>query len=381
MTATTRPSESTAVAVVLNLAFELGSTKWTLGFTTAPAQRPRLRTIAARDLAALTREIAMAKVRLGLPAEAPVRSCYEAGRDGFWLHRWLAGQGVANLVVDSSSIEVNRRRRRAKTDRLDVGRLLALLLRWAGGERRVWSVVQVPTPEAEAARQLPRELATVREDRKRLRNRIAGLLATQGIACAVTRQFPAQLATLRTGDGRPLSPALQERLRREWAHHEGIEARRSALQAARAEAVHAGTDRVAQVARRLCELRGVAEASAMVYSTELFGTRTFQNGRQIGALSGLVPVPYRSDQSVADQGISKAGRGDLRRISVQLAWGWLRWQRPSALAQWFERRFGAAGGRSRRIGIVAVARKLLIALWRYVEQGVLPAGAVLKPAK
>jgi transposase len=378
MTATTRPSESTAGAVVLNLAFELGSTKWTLGFTTAAAQRPRLRTIAARDLVGLTREIQAAKVRFGLTADAPVRSCYEAGRDGFWLHRWLVAQGIANVVVDSSSIEVNRRRRRAKTDRLDVGKLLALLLRWAGGECRVWSVVRVPTPEAEAARQVTRELATVREDRTRLRNRISGLLATQGIVCGLTRRFPTQLPTLQTGDGRPLARALQERLAREWTQLAAIEARQRALQAARTTALRAGTDRVAQVARRLCEVRGVAEASALLYSTELFGTRTFQNGRQIGALAGLVPVPYRSDQSVADQGISKAGRAELRRVSVQLAWGWLRWQPRSALTQWFRRRFSAAGKRSRRIGIVAVARKLLIALWRYVEHGVLLEGATLK---
>lgn len=381
MTVTTRRSESTAVTGVLNLAFELGSTKWTLGFTTAPAQRPRLRTVAARDLSALTREIQAAKVRLGLPADAAVRSCYEAGRDGFWLHRWLEGQGVANVVVDSSSIEVNRRRRRAKTDRLDVAKLLALLLRWAGGERRVWSVVRVPTPEAEAGRHVTRELATVRADRTRLRNRIAGLLATQGIACAVTSRFPTQLATLRSGDGRPLSTALQERLLREWTHLEVIETRRRTLQAARAAVLREGTDRIAQVARRLCELRGVADASAMLYSTELFGTRTFQNGRQIGAVSGLVPVPYRSDQMVADQGISQAGRSELRRVSVQVAWCWLRWQPQSALAQWFQRRFAAAGGRSRRVGIVAVARKLLIALWRYVEHGVVPDGAQLKPAR
>lgn len=376
MTETTRPTECNAAT--MDLAFELGSSKWTLAFGVGAVQRPRIRTVVAGDLEGLQREIARACDRFGVPRSTPVQSCYEAGRDGFWLHRWLRAAGIANVVVDSSSIEVNRRQRRAKTDRLDAGRLLVLLRRWAGGERHVWSVVHVPTAEAEAARQVTREVATVRADRVRVRNRIQGLLATQGIRCALTRRFPARLATLRTGDGQPLAGAWQARLAREWAQLETIETRLTALRTARDATIQAGTDRVAQVARQLCGLRGVAEASATLYSAELFATRTFQNGRQLGALTGLVPVPYRSDQRVADQGISKAGRSELRRVSIQLAWGWLRWQPDSALAAWFQRRFGAAGGRSRRIGIVAVARKLVIALWRFVDQGLIPEGARLK---
>jgi transposase len=196
----------------------------------------------------------------------------------------------------------------------------------------------------------------------------------------LTRRFPSQLASVETGDGRPLAAAFQARLRREWAQLEAIEARRAALRAERAAWMRDGRDRVAQVARTLCTVRSVAESSAALFSAELFGTRTFQNGRQLGALTGLVPVPYRSDQRVADQGISKSGRGELRRISIQLAWCWLRWQPDSALAQWFRQRFATAGGRSRRIGIVAVARKLVIALWRDVDQGVIPEGARLKLA-
>ena len=378
MTATTRSTECSAPGAPLMLAFELGSTKWVLGFTTAPAQRPRIRTMAAGDLPALEKEILLAKARFGLPLDAPVRSCYEAGRDGFWLHRWLIARDVENVVVDSSSIEVNRRARRAKTDRLDVGRLLALLVRWLGGERKVWSVVHAPSPEAEAQRQLTREIATVREDRKCVRNRIQALLATQGIRLELAATFVAHLATAQTGDGRALPEAFRRRLEREWTHLEAIDARMAALTAARDAEIETGTDRVAAIARQLCTMRGVAETSAAVFSAELFGTRTFQNGRQIGAVMGLVPVPYRSDQRVQDQGISKAGRAELRRISLQLAWGWVRWQPTSALTQWFLTRFGPAGGRSKRIGIVALARKLVIALWRYVEHGVVPEGATLK---
>ena len=378
MTATTRSTECSAPGASLMLAFELGSTKWVLGFTTAPAQRPRVRTIAAGDLPGLTKEILLAKARFGVPLDAPVRSCYEAGRDGFWLHRWLIAQAVENVVVDSSSIEVNRRARRAKTDRLDVGKLLALLLRWLGGERKVWSVVHVPSPEAEAQRQVTREIATVREDRKRVRNRIQSLLATQGIRLELHTGFVEHLATLQTGDGRALPAAFRLRLEHEWAHLEAIEARMTAVTAARDEQIATGTDRVATVARQLCTMRGVAETSAAVFSAELFGTRTFRNGRQLGAVLGLVPVPYRSDQRVQDQGISKAGRTELRRISLQLAWCWVRWQPTSALTQWFLTHFGPAGGRSKRIGIVALARKLAIALWRYVEHGIVPNGATLK---
>ena len=230
MTATTRSAECNATDMPLMLAFDLGSTKWTLGFTAAPAQRPRIRTMPAGDLDTLVKEIQLAKVRLGLALDAPVRSCYEAGRDGFWLHRWLLAHEVENVVVEASSIEVNRRARRAKTDRLDTSKLLALLLRWHGGERHVWSVVHVPSPDAEAHRQLAREIATVREDRKRVRNRIQGLLATQGIRLVLDATFLAHVATVQTGDGRALPTAFRLRLEREWAHLAAIDARMTALE-------------------------------------------------------------------------------------------------------------------------------------------------------
>ena len=193
MTETTRSTKCNAPGATLYLAFELGSTKWTLAFTTSPAQRPRVRRIDAGDLAGLQKEVLAAKARFGLALEAPVRSCYEAGRDAFWLHRWLVAQGLDNGVVDSASIEVNRRARHAKTDRLDAGKLVHLLMRWADGERKVWSVVHVPTPEEEAARQLTREIDTVREDRKRVRNRLQALLATQGIRLELSPRFPQRL--------------------------------------------------------------------------------------------------------------------------------------------------------------------------------------------
>jgi transposase len=377
MTATTRRVECNASAT-LWVALELGSTKWVLGYTSGPAQPARVRTIPAGDLAAFEREITSAKVRLGLAAETPVRSCYEAGRDGFWVHRWLLGHGIDNLVVDSASIEVTRRARRAKTDRLDVRKLLHQLLRWAAGDRTAWSVVRVPTPEAEDERQLTREIESVWADRVRVRNRIQGLLATQGVHLDLDPQFEARLARTVTRDGRPFPAGLRARLRHEWTYLVTIEARAADLATQRAAHIAEGKTRVAQVAQQLLHLRSIGATSAALFSAELFGTRTFQNGRQVGALTGLVPVPYRSDQRVADHGISKMSRGALRRVSIQIGWGWVRWQPTSALTQWFERRFGAGGKRARRIGIVALARKLVIALWRYVEHGVIPEGAILR---
>lgn len=376
MTETTR-MESTAAGSTLYLALELGSTKWTLAFTISAAQAPRLRSIAAGDLAALEREIARARERFALPETTPVTSCYEAGRDGFWLHRWLVTRAMRNVVVDSSSIEVNRRARRAKSDRLDAMKLLHLLMRWAQGERKVWSVVRVPTPEAEAARQVTREIETVRRDRARVRNRIQALLATQGIRCTLTRRFPARLAELHTGDGRPVPVIWRERLTREWAQLQTIETRLRDLRQTRTATLEQTAPRVAAVAAQLAQLRGIGETGATICSAELFGTRTFTNRRQVGGLLGLVTLPYRSDQHVQDLGISKASRTELRRVAIQLAWCWLRYQPQSALSQWFQTRFGA-GGRSRRVGIVAVARKLMIALWRFADAGTIPEGAQLK---
>ena len=376
MSHTTRSTESTAAPTLL-MALELGSTSWTLGFTTREARAPRVRRIRAGELPALEKEMLLAKARFALPLDAPVASCYEAGRDGFWIHRWLAARHVRSVVVDSSSIEVNRRARRAKTDRLDVVKLLGLLKRSEAGEH-VWSIVHVPSPEAEADRQLTREIATVREDRKRVRFRIQSLLATQGIRLHVGRGFLGHLANAVTGDGRPLAAAFRERLTREWEHWHAVHARLQRLKTMRDTAIAQSSERVTMIARQMCRLRGVAETGAAVLSAELFATRTFTNGRQIGALLGLVPVPYRSDQRVSDQGISKAGRTEVRRVAVQLAWCWLRWQPHSALAEWYRHRFVAAGGRSKRVGIVAVARKLVIALWRYVTHDIVPEGALMK---
>jgi len=344
------------------------------------AQPPRERTIPAGDVARLQQEIARAKQRFGLLADAHIMSCYEAGRDGFWLHRYLVAQGITNHVIDSASIEVNRRQRRAKTDRLDVRKLLTMLLRHSAGEKKVWSVVRVPSVDEEDRRQLHRELTTAKQDRTRVINRIKGLLAGHGVQLTLQGDVDAQLDQVQQWDGASLPSALRTRLKRAWqqvgfltAHIQTLEAERRVLLRRREEPV------IAQV-RQLFTLRGIGINSAWLYVMEFFAWRDFQTPKQVGALAGLTPTPYQSGQARRELGIAKAGNRHIRAMAIEIAWAWRRFQPDSALSQWYERRFGAGSARLRKLGIVALARKLLIALWRFVKTGVLPEGAVLKPA-
>ena len=377
MTPETRCTESSGSSDSMFLALELGSRKWKLAFAVGLGHRPRIVQIPARDLGRLWGETAQARQRFGVTVDAPVRSCYEAGREGFWRHRALTAHGVINVVVDPSSIAVDRRARRVKTDRVDATALVIQLIHATAGDRRGWRELRVPPVQAEADRHLQREWETVREDRKRIRNRLNGLLATQGVALPPTRRFVTQLHAVRMWDGRALPPELLTRLEREWTQLQHTEARLVALRRARRARVQLREDVVAQQTRTLAGLRGIGEHGALTLTTELFAWRGFTNGRQVGATVGLTPTPYRSDQMVVEQGISQSGNRRVRELSVELAWSWLRWQPQSALSHWFQRRFGQHG-RARRIGIVAVARKLMIALWRYAVHGTLPEGAVVK---
>lgn len=376
---TTRVVESLAPAApaMLHLAFELAEVHWKLAFTTGLGQRPRHRTIKARQLAALWEEIAKAKQRFGLPSDAPVVSCYEAGRDGFWLHRALLAQGITNRVVDAASIEVNRRARRAKADRLDAEKLVLMLVRAEQGDRRVWHVVHVPGEADEDARQLQRELRACVEDRTALTNRIQGLLATHGVRLVLGGDMPARLRAVRRWDGTPLPDALVARLEREWAAVEALATRITGLKAERRAEIR-GTDAAGAQMRHLIQLRGIGAAFATTFVREVFGWRTFQNGRQVGALTGLTPTPYQTGDSPREQGMSKAGNRYVRHMATELAWCWLRYQPQSALSQWYQRRFGGGGRVAQRIGIVALARRLVIALWRYLQTNTVPEGARMK---
>jgi transposase len=376
MTSTTHQQESTAAA--LSVGLELSAREWLLTMSATVAGRRVRARMAPGDRRTLERGLRAAKTRLGLAADAPVRSCYEAGRDGFWPHRFLTACGVSHVVVDSSSIEVPRRARRAKTDRLDGEKLLRLLLRHWGGERGMWHVVHVPAGEAEDARQASRGLTTLHAERTRYRNRIHSLLALHGVVRGrIDGQFPARLAAARDWAGAPLPAGVQARALATWRILQAVEterpqARRLERQQVRATAPAAGTPR-----QRLARLRGVAARSATVLADELL-SRALRNRRQVGALTGLVSAPYRSGTIVRDQGIVRSGVPAVRRIAVEIAWAWQRYQPTSALTQWYYRRFGQGGAVLRRIGIVALARRVIIALWRYVDTGVVPAGAQLK---
>jgi transposase len=378
----TRTNESTAMTVTtstdLLMAFELGDRVWKIGFSTGMGQRPRIRQVAAGAVDRVLEEIGRAKRRLKLAANAPVVSCYEAGRDGFWLHRWLVAHGIANEVVDSSSIEVNRRARRAKTDRLDIAGLLTLLARYQLGDQRVWRVVRVPSVDEEDARQLHRTWESVQQDRSRLWCRLQALLLTQGLRLRIDAEFLQRLEAARLWDGRPVPEGLAQRIRRVWVQLDLVNTQLEELDVARRMLAPDRATATGRYVDALPTLRGIGPIGAWVLATEIFGWRQIQNRRQLGALVGLVPAPYQSGETAHDQGITRAGNKHVRRLMVQLAWGWVRYQPDSALTQWYQQRFGRGSKRLRRIGIVALARKLLIALWRYVEAGEIPDGAVVK---
>jgi len=377
MTAT-HNSKLTTTGDVLYLAVELGESEWKLVFTIGMEQKPRLRSMPARDLPRLHEEIAKAKRRFGLPADAPVRSCYEASRDGFWLHRYWTASGVDNGVVDSASIEVNRRQRRAKTDRLDAGKLLNLLLRYHGGERKVWSMVRVPSVVDEDARQLHRELQELKDERTEPINRVKGLLASQGLgAPEVHKHFADWLGKARTWDGAPVPPELHQRLLRELERWQLLDRQIKQLEDERRQRIRRDDTPHVDKVRALLELGGIGFNGVWLLVYELFAWRRFDNRKQVGGCVGLTPTPYQSGDSRREQGISKAGNRRLRRLLVELGWCGLRWQPDSELSRWYERRFGGGNGRSRKIGVVALARKRLIALWKYVEHGEVPAGARL----
>ena len=284
MTATRSHDSIPTTTPCLYLAFELGWTEWKLAFTVGHGQAPRLRTVAARDRDGLLREIAKAKRRFGLPDDTPVRSCYEAGRDGFWLHRWLLSVGVSNIIVDSSSIEVKRQKRRAKSDGLDVAKLLSMLLRYHGGETKVWSVVRIPSPADEEHRQLHRELLELKDERTRHSNRIKGLLANHGLAMpSVDGTFAQRLEGLRQWDGAPVGSELRARLLREFERWQLVNRQVMDLENERKKRLRRDeTPHVEQV-RSLLGLSGIGLNGAWLLVMELFGWRQLHNRKQVGA--------------------------------------------------------------------------------------------------
>ncbi len=379
-TAVAHAGKNSTRGATLHVAFELSEKQWRLAFTTGLGQRPRQRAVRAGDLEAVQREVARAKRRFGLAEDARVVSCYEAGMEGFWLHRALEACGIENLVVDSSSIDIKRGRRSAKTDGLDGAALVMKLVRYTEGDRKVWSVVRVPPREAEDLRHNDRELTRLDDEKTAARNAIRGLLKTQGIRLHRFSDLPEQLSELRTWEGRELGSELRARLLRLGERLQLIKQQIRDVKARRDELLEAESP-TAQKARQLLVLRGMGKNLSWELATEIFGWRSFQNRRQVGGLVGLVPVPYQSGETHREQGISKAGRARLRSSLIELAWLWLRYQPESALTRWYERKYAQGSKRLRRIGIVALARRLLIDLWRFLETAALPEGVATKAYK
>ena len=375
MIATTHPSMSVREPMLF-VGFELGKKHWQLAMTSGFGVSPLMRTVASGDWGAVDRALGAGRQRMRLAADAAVVSCYEAGRDGFWIHRALLTRGIANRVVDSASIDVKRRARRLKTDRIDAIKLVQMLVRVCYGERGVWSEVRVPTASAEAARHVSRERTALIAEQTRLLNRMRSWLATVG------GTLPRRRAAgwwMRVSDwaGAALASPLQTRLARAEARLALVVEQLAALAAHQTEVVRASAP--SSAVGRLVQLRGISTTSASVLLDEGLVWREFANRRQVGGLLGFAPVKYESGEASHDQGISRAGNDRLQAVMMQLAWSWVQWQPHSGLTRWYQDRFGV-GKRTRKIGIVALARKLLIALWRWAIAGIIPTGAVLKHA-
>jgi transposase len=379
MNRVTLQSNDNAVEQVLYIAMELSDKHWKLVFSDGGEKR-RHETIEAGHRIELVEAIKKAKEKFGLSPEAKVVSCYEAGRDGFWLHRYLVSLGIENQVVDSSSIETNRRKRRAKTDRIDGVKLLTMLMRYWGGERGLWSVVRVPSVEDEEGRRLHRELASLQKERTRHRNRIRSLLVAQGLRLEPNGDFLKRLEVLTLWDGTPLPAELKGELEREYQRLRLVEEQRRALEKTRKRRLGQADSARLQGVVQLMGLRAIGPNCAWLLVMEFFAWRGFRNRRELGACAGLTGTPYDSGSSKRDQGISKAGNRRVRAMMIEIAWLCLRYQPNSKLSRWFCERFAGGGARMRRVGIVALARRLLVALWRYLEEGMLPEGAELKAA-
>lgn len=379
------PPSTAAQTATLFVALELSAAKWVVAIHSPMADKIGLHTLAGGDsdglLRLIDRKRAEAEKALGQPVR--VVSCHEAGYDGFWLHRLLCSRVIDNHVLDAASILVDRRARRCKTDKVDVRGLLRALMHYWRGDKQVCVVVRPPDPAAEDERRLSRERQRLINERVQHSNRIQGLLMAQGVRGfnPLRRDWEAQLAALRLSAGGELLPHLRAEITRECRRLALVVAMIGEVEAEQKQLMQAGeqASAAARAARDLTRLRGIGQTSAATVAQEAF-FRGFVNRRQVAGYFGLAGSPWQSGTLSRDQGIGKAGNARARKMAVELAWLWRRHQPDSALTRWYQERVGVAKGRVRRIMIVALARKLMVALWRYVTTGEVPVGAVFKPA-
>ena len=368
----------------LILAIELSNTSWVLA-----AHIPGLPGVKAKRSIKPTPEALMAAIDgYRVRAEKAGRNVnrviavYEAGWSGFWLVRWLAKNGIETHVIQPSSVPVDRRARRAKSDGIDAELLLRTLLAWLRGEPRVCSMVPIPAETDEDARRRVRERGELVAERVGLVNRIGAVLATLGVGeyNPLRRDRRQRLDGLRTALGDPLPTHARAKIVRMLDRLELLLTQITELEQSRDAVLEdENPDRAASMIQQLAKLRGVGVQSATVLVREGF-VREFANGKALGSYAGLTATPFSSGGIEREQGIGKAGNARLRTVMVELAWLWQRYQPASAQVSWFRERISGTGRRMRKVMVVALARKLLIALWRFATQGVVPEGAVMKPA-
>lgn len=375
---------STSHASRLYVALELSRAKWLVAIYAVGDEKPQIHEIRGRDTARLQQIIKERSAALHRRTRSTVEviSCFEAGYDGFWLHRFLSTRNIRNYILDGASVLIDRRAKQIKTDRIDVLRLLRALMGYAAGDHASCRIVHVPTPEQEDERRISRERHRLVRERTGHINRIRGLLTSEGIHIASIKdgRWLNQLDSIRTGDGRPLPRRLMAELRREWQrlvmvkeHLRQVESERDDVAFDRTEVATIDAHKI----HRLIKLRGIGPDFATLLTREVF-FRDFKNRRAVAKYFGLAPAPFSSGDSQRDQGIDKAGNSRARCAALEAAWMWIRHQPDSVLSKWYLARTRDAQSRMRRVTIIALARKLMVALWRYVETGLAPQGAVLK---
>lgn len=376
---TTQETSYLEEETTLYLAFELSKSKWRVRCSRG-GQRAFEDTVKANGEPELLAFLARARAKLGAPEGCRMVSCYEAGRDGFWVHRFLERLGIENVVVDAASIKVSRHKRRPKNDRIDARMLLNHLIRSCRGDDDVWRVVRVPTERDEDDRRMHRELERLKKERTQHRARIQSLFATQGVELkADVMAYLRALDRVKIWNGQPLPPSLKAELDRERSRLEMVDTQIASIQKEQRESVKKPVDAKIEKVAKLAKARGIGIDSSWLLVMELFGWRDFRNRREVGGSVGLGGTPYDSGQMDREQGISKTGNARVRARLIELAWLWLRYQPQSDLTVWFNKRFGEGSKRAKRVGIVAVARRLLVELWHFVEHDVVPKGAIITP--
>jgi transposase len=381
MQAPTLDTPTTGYCGTIFIAIELSQKSWLVTLHSPDRDRISRHTLEGGDHAGLLALIEKTRSRAEQKLGSAVRvaSCYEAGYDGFWLHRLLLSAGIMNFVFDAASIPVEQRGRRAKTDRIDGELLLRTLMAHLRGEPRVVRIVRVPSVEQEDARRASRERERLVKEQTAHTNRIKALLRLQGMVVGYPRRrdWLKWLEQQRDWQGQPVSPHLLAEVTREHARLMLVRQQLAALEQAQTAQAALVPKAMSERRDQLQRLKALGPSFATTLTSELF-YKDFDNRRQVAAYCGLPPSPWRSGGIDREQGISKAGNPRARLKAIELAWLWLRHQPESELSRWFNTRTANAGKRARRIAIVALARKLIVALWRYLTTGLVPAGATMK---